>query len=101
MTILCRRCHPAGQFTLEIYIEPNNIFVAGFIGSPAMNFLDAVLRRRRNLYVAARTFKLPIPAEKPIKNIDKYVDKEIVFGIRPEDIKDVALVGTMRQQPLK
>jgi len=80
---------------LEIYNHPNNIFVAGFIGSPAMNFLDVVLRKEDGTYyIDARTFKLPIPAEKAasIKNIGKYVDKEVVFGIRPEDIIDVALV---------
>ncbi|NLM54914.1 MAG: sn-glycerol-3-phosphate ABC transporter ATP-binding protein UgpC [Firmicutes bacterium] len=80
---------------LEIYNYPNNIFVAGFIGSPAMNFLDVVLRREDGTYfIDAKTFKLPIPAEKAagIQNLGKYIDKHVIMGIRPEDIEDVALI---------
>ena len=50
---------------LEIYNNPNNIFVAGFIGSPAMNFLDATLRKQGDKYVIdTKGFKVEIPAEK-------------------------------------
>ena len=79
---------------LEIYNRPNSIFVAGFIGSPAMNFLDVVLRKDGETYIIdAKTFKLPIPAEKAasIKSIGQYVDKQVVLGIRPEDIEDAAI----------
>ena len=79
---------------LEIYNHPNNIFVAGFIGSPAMNFLDVVLRKDGETYIIdAKTFKLAIPAHKAasIKNIGQYVDKQVVLGIRPEDIEDAAI----------
>lgn len=70
----------------EVYNEPTNIFVAGFIGSPAMNFFDA---RIENGYVMNNTnhLKMKIPEGK--YNILKklgYEGKEMVFGIRPEDI---------------
>lgn len=79
---------------LEIYNHPNNIFVAGFIGSPAMNFLDVVLRKEGEKYLLdAKAFKIALPAEKAksIKDLGKYVDKEVVLGIRPEDIEDASL----------
>ncbi len=81
---------------LDIYNHPDNMFVAGFIGSPAMNFLDVVLRKEGESFVIdAKTFKVNIPAEKAasIKNLGQYVDKEVVLGIRPEDIEDAKIVG--------
>lgn len=81
---------------LEIYNHPNNVFVAGFIGSPAMNFLDVVLTKEGDSYtVDAKTFKVQIPAAKAasIKNIDKYAGKQVILGIRPEDIEDASLIS--------
>ncbi len=69
-----------------LYDFPNNLFVAGFIGSPAMNFFSGTLRKDDgNLFVDGETFKVQIPDER----LDVYMphaDKEIIFGIRPEDI---------------
>ena len=69
-----------------LYDKPANLFVAGFIGSPAMNFFSAHLRKDgTDLYVDSDAFKVKIPTTR----IDAYiglVDKEIIFGIRPEDI---------------
>ncbi len=79
---------------LMIYNHPNNVFVAGFIGSPPMNFIDVVLRHENdNYYVETLEghVKLRIPKERLdyFKDLAPYVDKEMIFGIRPEDIESV------------
>ncbi len=72
----------------DLYTSPNNIFVAGFIGSPAMNFFDVTLvGSKEEMYVDAGTFKLAVPAQKAEALAD-YLGQEVVFGIRPEDIHD-------------
>jgi multiple sugar transport system ATP-binding protein len=79
---------------LEIYNHPNNMFVAGFIGSPAMNFMDVILRKDGDNYIVdGGEFKLTIDPARvaQFKNIGKYVNKEVVLGVRPEDIEDAAL----------
>lgn len=77
---------------LDIYDYPNNIFVAGFLGTPPMNFLDGVLKEENGkIYVDFNSFKFFVP-EGRFKNIRAYVGKEIVCGIRPEHINDVEFV---------
>jgi len=74
----------------NLYDKPQNLFVAGFMGSPQMNFLDAVISRNGNDVVA--TFgnnSLKIPEAKAKKLIDGgYEGKTVVLGIRPEDVHD-------------
>ncbi len=69
-----------------LYDRPANLFVAGFIGSPAMNFFPAKLRKDgNNLFVDTGDFSVKIPQERT----DVYMpmaDREVIFGIRPEDI---------------
>ena len=76
----------------KLYNQPNNLFVAGFIGSPQMNFVDAkvvVEGSKAGLKFDNYTFELP--AEKAKKVIDGgYAGKTVVMGIRPEDISDDA-----------
>ena len=75
-----------------LYDFPNNLFVAGFIGSPAMNFFPArIIREDGNLFVDADTFKVQIP-DNHREVYDPHADKEIIFGIRPEDIHNPAFV---------
>jgi multiple sugar transport system ATP-binding protein len=80
---------------LSLYYKPNNMFVAGFIGSPAMNFLDAKLVKEGNKYYldGAGSFKVLIPDQKinEYPQIKDYVGKEVVFGIRPEDLVDASV----------
>lgn len=71
----------------KIYDYPANQFVAGFIGSPSMNFLDAkVVQEDGKFYVDGGSFKLEIPEDKT-KQLKNYVDLEVIFGIRPENLK--------------
>src|SRR5262245_25652461 len=75
-----------------LYDHPANMFVAGFIGSPAMNFFEAKLDRGNGgLAVDLGSFTLPVPASK-LDVLGNYVGKPIFFGIRPEDIHDAAYV---------
>jgi len=77
-----------------LYDHPDNMFVAGFIGSPAMNFFKATLRKTGdNLIVDAGSFSVPIPADRN-KVFQSFMDKPVVFGIRPEDIYNPAFVPT-------
>ena len=75
-----------------IYDYPSNEFVAGFIGSPSMNFLDTtVVKEDGTYYVQTDAFRLALPEDFNSKIAD-YVNKEVTFGIRPENLKaeDVA-----------
>ncbi|MCW5941563.1 MAG: ABC transporter ATP-binding protein [Fimbriimonadaceae bacterium] len=72
-----------------VYKSPANRFVAGFIGSPPMNFLGATIREDGGKAVVdTGAFVLPLPASHPAAAM---VGKEIVLGIRPEDIYDAAM----------
>jgi len=73
-----------------LYDTPANIFVAGFIGSPSMNFFDATLVGDTNeMYVQTDSFKVRVPDNKTKVYADKgQVGHEVVFGIRPNDIFD-------------
>ena len=71
-----------------LYDSPTNMFVAGFIGSPSMNFFDAkVVGTKEEMYIEAPGFKLPVPPLRA-KALADYLGKEVVFGVRPEDIHD-------------
>jgi multiple sugar transport system ATP-binding protein len=70
----------------DLYDRPNNLFVAGLIGSPAMNFFKGTIQRGDgSLYLDANAFKVKMPEDRT-KVFDQHVGKPIIFGIRPEDI---------------
>lgn len=72
----------------NLYDYPDNVFVGGFIGSPAMNFFNARLEKSDGrLIVDTGEFAVAIPDDRR-STYDDYIGKEIVFGIRPEDIHD-------------
>ncbi len=75
----------------NLYNAPVNLFVAGFIGSPAMNFFPATLRKNGGVVADAGAFTVPIPKDRA-GNLEAYVGKRVVFGIRPEDIHDLEFV---------
>jgi multiple sugar transport system ATP-binding protein len=72
----------------NLYHNPTNVFVAGFIGSPSMNFFDAKLGSDGDaVTIDSGVFKITVPASKatPYKG---HVGKDVILGIRPEDIHD-------------
>ncbi|MGL5415692.1 MAG: ABC transporter ATP-binding protein [Clostridium sp.] len=75
----------------KIYTNPNNIFVAGFIGSPQMNFLDARIENDGDRLVfntGKNKFIVSKEKEEKLRN-GGYINKEIVVGIRPEHISNM------------
>jgi multiple sugar transport system ATP-binding protein len=74
----------------ELYERPANLFVAGFIGSPAMNFLPVQLDDGR---LRTPMGDLPLPAEVLAKLQQAGAGRDLIAGIRPEHLKDAALVG--------
>ena len=71
----------------ELYERPKNTFVASFIGSPQMNFLDALVVEQANkisLKIGETIFKLPEQPSKLLKE-KGYIDQTIIIGARPED----------------
>ena len=75
-----------------LYDKPSNLFVAGFIGSPAMNFFPANLRKDgAALFVDTGDFAVKVPENRNAVYAP-YAGKEVIFGIRPEDIHNPQFV---------
>jgi len=76
-----------------LYGQPANLFVAGFIGSPAMNFVSAELIRDNGPAVAFAGHVLPLPeialAQRP--RLSAYLGRQVILGIRPADFEDARL----------
>ncbi len=74
----------------NLYDNPKNLFVAGFMGSPQMNFIDAIVEKKGNdVYVSFAGNSLKLPDNKAKKLVEGgYEGKTVVIGIRPEDIHD-------------
>jgi len=77
----------------SVYRYPANKFVAGFIGSPPMNFLDAkIVSEGGRSWIDAGDFKLPVPNGNPAASM---AGKAVTLGIRPEDIGDASLPSSV------
>jgi multiple sugar transport system ATP-binding protein len=79
-----------------LYEHPRNLFVAGFIGSPAMNLIEASLARSNgSLWVEMGGLRLPMPDELVAARpaLADYEGRKVVLGIRPEDMEDASLVA--------
>ena len=73
---------------MEVYDQPINMFVAGFIGSPAMNFFHGKLTAQNSdLFVDLGKFTVKVPKSQ-INQFGNHVNQRVVFGIRPENISD-------------
>jgi multiple sugar transport system ATP-binding protein len=79
---------------MELYNDPVNLFVAGFIGSPAMNFMPAT--------VEGETVTLPLGevrlVEEARQGVQNVSGKQLIAGIRPENFEDASLVGEARER---
>jgi multiple sugar transport system ATP-binding protein len=78
----------------ELYNDPVNLFVGGFIGSPGMNMLEATIARNGTGVVAhVGEAKLSLPEETLARHprLAAYESRTVVLGIRPEDLEDAAL----------
>ena len=74
----------------NLYDKPANLFVAGFMGSPQMNFLDATVEvQGETAYLNVAGHSIPLPPNKSKKLIEGgYDGRSVTFGIRPEDVYD-------------
>lgn len=77
----------------NLYEKPCNLFVAGFMGSPQMNFLDAVLQEKGGKYSLKlggenKNYTINVPDGKVNDALKSKVGKEVIMGIRPEDLHD-------------
>jgi multiple sugar transport system ATP-binding protein len=74
----------------NLYDYPCNLFVAGFIGSPQMNFMDATISEQGGKYIAdVGGSKITLPAKMTKDKLAPYVGKTVTLGIRPDDIDAV------------
>jgi multiple sugar transport system ATP-binding protein len=84
----------------ELYRRPANLFVAGFIGSPAMNLVEATLERGADgsgpggpeVVFGAHRLRVPPGVIRQHGALEKYLGRTVVVGIRPENLEDAALV---------
>jgi multiple sugar transport system ATP-binding protein len=79
----------------ELYDRPVNLFVGGFIGSPAMNMIRARVEKvGSRLVLQLGSNQLPVPEEVRAQRpaIDAFAGREVVLGIRPEDMEDAKLL---------
>jgi len=76
---------------ISLYDNPVNKFVAGFIGNPPMNFMDGTIEKKDGaLAFNEGTFSIKLH-DKAIAKLEAYTGKKVIFGIRPEDIKDPSM----------
>jgi multiple sugar transport system ATP-binding protein len=82
----------------NLFDYPQNLFVATFIGSPAMNLAEAKLVKDGGPAVAFADYKLPIPQEAVAQRpgLERYFDRQVIVGIRPSSFEDARFVGDER-----
>jgi multiple sugar transport system ATP-binding protein len=90
----------------RLFEYPQNLFVAGFIGSPAMNLVEAKLVRDGGPAVVFADYKLSVPEDaiSTRRGLDQFFDKQVILGIRPSSFEDAALLsqdGETRRPTMK
>jgi multiple sugar transport system ATP-binding protein len=84
----------------ELFDHPVNLFVAGFIGSPAMNFARAKLEDSSDglqFDLAGYTLKIPTEVLDQRPGLKTYAERDVIVGIRPQDFEDAGVVGDARE----
>lgn len=90
----------------NLFDSPVNLFVAGFIGSPSMNFVDATLTRdpagdgTPAVTFAGYTLPVPESALDTHPGLDRYLDQHVIMGVRPSDFEDAAVAATRGWAPM-
>jgi multiple sugar transport system ATP-binding protein len=86
----------------NLFDYPANLFVATFIGSPAMNLVEAKLVRDQGPAVTFADYRLPIRDQVVSeRGLDRYFDRNLIVGVRPSDFEDAALVGDSDRPKIK
>jgi multiple sugar transport system ATP-binding protein len=87
----------------NLFDHPANLFVATFIGSPAMNLAEAKLVRDGGPAVAFADYRLPVPAEAIAgrAGLDAYFDRQLIIGIRPSNFEDGQILTDPSQPRIK
>ena len=81
---------------MNLYTKPANLFVAGFLGSPAMNFFRGILRANGHLYLDCGATILSLGEDAGVTaRLQNSLNKEIIAGIRPEDLRPVAATASV------
>jgi multiple sugar transport system ATP-binding protein len=83
----------------EMYDNPKNVFVAGFVGSPAMNFVRARLEKENgDLAAVFENVRLSLPKAiiRRARDVERFTGREVILGIRPEDLEDAGLAENAR-----
>ena len=75
---------------MKLYERPANLFVAGFLGSPAMNLLRGVLHAADGLALVTTSGTVPLGAPPQMDALDGWRDREVILGLRPEDLHPLA-----------
>ena len=81
---------------MTLFNEPNNIFVAAFIGSPSMNIMEGVLTRSdQGLQMTLGSQSLAVPEEVLQRRpaLEGYLDRKVAVGVRPKDFEDASIVS--------
>ncbi len=81
---------------MKLFNEPDNIFVAAFIGSPSMNLMEGVLSRTSNgleLTLGSQTLGVPEQVLQDKPALASYLDRTVAVGLRPKDFEDAALIA--------
>ena len=87
---------------MELYNQPQNKFVAGFIGSPSMNFITGRIEMTNKIYFLLDGLNAKIKLDQPYDNaLNNFRDKKVIMGIRPENLQLIKAKSATEEIPVK